>query len=112
MEKANADPVTVTEMDSQPPSPPIESDRGASQAITMIPWDPDCTEHVERLRLQRIACGWKADQVDNWRELQKSGKIGMHWIVSKISCLSCQSRLGAHDHHIKNSYAPLEHHWS
>ncbi|KAF7536951.1 hypothetical protein G7054_g4115 [Neopestalotiopsis clavispora] len=107
MEKANADPVTVTEMDSQPPSPPIESDRGASQAITMIPWDPDCTEHVERLRLQRIACGWKADQVDNWRELQKSGKIGMHWIVLTPSHLETSSRLQKHIKAFPNESTPL-----
>lgn len=47
-----------------------------------VPWDPDSPEHVERMIQQRIACGYRSDVVESWRELQREGKIGLHWIVS------------------------------
>ena len=50
--------------------------------VVLIPWDPDAPAHVERLRLQRVACGWKVEYVDAWRALQREGKMGLHWIVS------------------------------
>lgn len=30
---------------------------------------------------QRVACGWKASQVESWRELQRSGKFTLQWVV-------------------------------
>ena len=50
--------------------------------VYLIPWDPDSQEHVDRMKLQRIACGWKVDQVDAWRETQRNGQSGLHWVVS------------------------------
>lgn len=50
--------------------------------LTMIPWDPENEEHIERLRIQRKACGWNEDAVEGWRALQKEGKMGIHWLVS------------------------------
>ncbi|KAI0128016.1 hypothetical protein BJ170DRAFT_399382 [Xylariales sp. AK1849] len=51
-------------------------------AIVLIPWDPDSLEHVNRMKQQRIACGWKEEAVESWRESQAVGKTGLHWIVS------------------------------
>lgn len=51
-------------------------------SVILIPWDPESPEHVDRLVQQRIACGWKQDYVENWRDQQREGKIGLHWIVS------------------------------
>lgn len=50
--------------------------------VILIPWDPDSPEHVDRMVEQRIACGWKHDYVEKWRDQQRDGKIGLHWIVS------------------------------
>lgn len=50
--------------------------------VVLIPWDPDAPAHVERLRLQRVACGWKVECVEAWRALQREGETGLHWIVS------------------------------
>lgn len=50
--------------------------------VVLIPWDPDSPAHVERMRLQRVACGWKVENVDSWRTLQRESKMGLHWIVS------------------------------
>lgn len=60
------------------------SPAGEKPAIILVPWDPDAPDHVERMRLQRVACGWKQDGAETWRPLQREGKIGLHWIVSWI----------------------------
>ncbi|KAI1175532.1 hypothetical protein F4777DRAFT_549624 [Nemania sp. FL0916] len=49
--------------------------------IYLVPWDPNSQQHVDRMKLQRIACGWKVDQVDGWRESQRNGELGLHWVV-------------------------------
>ncbi|KAI1849622.1 hypothetical protein JX266_004571 [Neoarthrinium moseri] len=53
----------------------------SESSIILVPWDPDSPEHFERLKQQRIVCGWKVEAVDSWAELQRKGVIGMHWIV-------------------------------
>ncbi len=50
--------------------------------VYLIPWDPDSQEHVDRMKLQRIACGWKVEQVDGWKDAQRKGHAGLHWVVS------------------------------
>lgn len=50
--------------------------------IQLIPWDPYSEEHIERLILQRIACGWHEDFVRNiWCQQQKEGHKSLFWIV-------------------------------
>lgn len=51
-------------------------------SVLLIPWDPDSPSHVDRMRLQRIACGWNEEAVNGWRQLQRDGEMGIHWIVS------------------------------
>lgn len=50
--------------------------------VYLIPWDPNSQDHVDRMKIQRIACGWKLDQVDGWRDKQRKGHAGLHWVVS------------------------------
>lgn len=50
--------------------------------IALLPWDSESLEHVERLYQQRIACGWNKQAVEGWRDLQREGKIALHWVVS------------------------------
>lgn len=52
-----------------------------ASSVNLLPWDPDSPEHVERMRQQRIACGWNMEEVDSWRQLQREGLINMWWIV-------------------------------
>ncbi|KAI0474109.1 hypothetical protein GGR56DRAFT_650329 [Xylariaceae sp. FL0804] len=95
-------------MDSTP-----NNDPGAEQATTaqpplfLIPWDPDSPDHVERMRLQRVACGWNVDQVGKWREQQKRGDIGLHWIVLHPAHPSTPSRVAAHLAAFPDQAAPL-----
>jgi hypothetical protein len=60
-------------------SPTPSTPKAAS--VNFIPWDPDSTEHVERMRQQRIACGWNVNLVDSWPQLQREGRINIWWIV-------------------------------
>ncbi|KAI0457455.1 hypothetical protein F5B21DRAFT_464487 [Xylaria acuta] len=64
--------------------------------IYLIPWDPDSQEHVDRMKLQRIACGWKVDEVEGWRDLQRKGEIGLHWVVLHSDHPDTPSRLDRH----------------
>lgn len=61
---------------------PRESPTRERVPVVLIPWDPDAPAHVERLRLQRVTCGWNVECVEAWRALQREGKMGLHWIVS------------------------------
>lgn len=73
-----------------PPSPPLPkmaledacTARAEKPHVVLIPWDPESAEHCERLRLQRVACGWKMDKIEVWREKQREGKMSIHWAVS------------------------------
>lgn len=49
--------------------------------IELIPWDAHSESHVERLRQQRLMCGWRAESVDEWRVQQLEGRKALHWIV-------------------------------
>ncbi|KAI0422897.1 hypothetical protein F5X98DRAFT_325407 [Xylaria grammica] len=62
----------------------------------LIPWDPDSQEHVDRMKLQRIACGWKVEQVDDWRDAQRKGQAGLHWVVLHPDHPETSSRLERH----------------
>lgn len=60
----------------------------------LIPFDPESEEQSEKLRLTRVACGWKADKVPLWREKQRSGDMSIHWVVSirpviRFACHNC-----------------------
>lgn len=71
------------------PTPP----NGEKPRVMLIPFDPESEEQSERLRLTRVACGWKADKVPLWREKQSSGDMSIHWVVSILyfvhSCRRC-----------------------
>ncbi|KAK7941321.1 Acyl-CoA N-acyltransferases (Nat) [Apiospora aurea] len=76
-------------------------------AITLVPWDPDSPDHVERMRLQRVVCGWKQDGAESWRPLQRAGKIGLHWIVLAPAHPDTAPRLAAHKAQFPSEAAPL-----
>ncbi|TQN65261.1 hypothetical protein CSHISOI_10207 [Colletotrichum shisoi] len=53
----------------------------AKSLVTLIPWDPESTDHIARMLDQRVECGWDSDKVDKWRGLQRSGFKCMYWIA-------------------------------
>jgi len=66
------------------------------QPVTLVPWDPESAEHRERLYQQRVACGWKIDEVENWRLLQRRGLINLWWVVFLANTPSTAELLAKH----------------
>ncbi|KAI1776959.1 hypothetical protein F4818DRAFT_412396 [Hypoxylon cercidicola] len=49
--------------------------------IELLPWDHKSPEHIQRMYDQRVACGWRADEVTSWvEEAKKGGKI-FYWVL-------------------------------
>ncbi|KAK7923446.1 hypothetical protein PG985_007517 [Apiospora marii] len=80
---------------------------GGRPSIILVPWDPDSPDHVERMRLQRVACGWKQDGAEGWRPLQRESKIGLHWIVLSPTHPETPTRLAAHKAQFPSEASPL-----
>ncbi|KAI1342866.1 hypothetical protein F5Y15DRAFT_271018 [Xylariaceae sp. FL0016] len=76
--------------------------------IYLIPWDPDSEDHVQRLKQQRVDCGWKVEKVDEWRLEQRQGHIGMHWIVLRPSHPDTDRRLRMHIEAFPEQSEPLK----
>ncbi|KAM0811421.1 hypothetical protein AB5N19_11777 [Seiridium cardinale] len=87
---------------------PEDARKAQKASVVLIPWDPDSPEHVERMKQQRIACGWKLEAVDGWRQLQRDGKIGLHWVVLTPSHPDTASRLQRHAEAYPNEATPLQ----
>ncbi len=75
----------------EPPTsvPPLI--KSTSSQVTLIPWDPDSPSHIERMIQQRIACGWKQNEVNLWRSFQKDGTMALQWVVSPPICPTVSS---------------------
>lgn len=50
--------------------------------LDMIPWDYNSKDHVERAYLQRVACGWRSEEVPEWVEKTPKGAMNVYWLVS------------------------------
>lgn len=55
--------------------------------VHLIPWDFNSEEHQQRMYLQRVACGWRSDEIQRWVELGKSGQKTLYWIVRRANLL-------------------------
>ncbi|KAI1342391.1 hypothetical protein F5Y15DRAFT_372578 [Xylariaceae sp. FL0016] len=49
--------------------------------IELIPWDHMSQEHVKRMYEQRVACGWRADEIESWVEFAKRGGRIFYWAI-------------------------------
>lgn len=49
--------------------------------VELVPWDFDSQEHQERMYLQRLACGWRSEEVQGWAELGRATTKTLYWIV-------------------------------
>ncbi|KAF5020388.1 hypothetical protein F66182_7596 [Fusarium sp. NRRL 66182] len=64
--------------------------------IVLVPWDPNSSEHVERLFEQRVQCGWHKWMVDEWREKQTLGVKSIFWITLRADDVATQGSLQLH----------------
>ena len=49
--------------------------------VDLIPWDPTSEAHYQRMYDQRVACGWREEEVSDWKEAQMKGNKTMYWVV-------------------------------
>ncbi|KAI0553339.1 hypothetical protein F4679DRAFT_530857 [Xylaria curta] len=52
-----------------------------ARKIQIIPWDHSSPEHVQRMKDQRVACGWRADEVPEWVECAERAGRMFYWAV-------------------------------
>lgn len=64
--------------------------------VRLIPWDPESDDHIKRIYDQRIACGWKSDEIESWRPLQREGKMTIQWVVLPPSSANTATLLATH----------------
>ncbi|KFZ01186.1 hypothetical protein V501_10161 [Pseudogymnoascus sp. VKM F-4519 (FW-2642)] len=84
------------------------ADKPAQQKITLIPWDPESQEHIDRLYIQRVACGWKADKIEKWRICQRNGSMSLHWVVLDPSDPLTADRISKHVANHPDEATPLQ----
>jgi hypothetical protein len=49
--------------------------------VQLVPWDYTSPEHISRMHDQRVACGWRADEVLSWAESARKGGKWFYWVV-------------------------------
>ncbi|KAH7321966.1 hypothetical protein BKA65DRAFT_541083 [Rhexocercosporidium sp. MPI-PUGE-AT-0058] len=76
-------------------------------SVLLIPWDPESPAHVERMYEQRVACGWKAELVESWRALQRSGKYTLQWVVIDPNDPAYSSKISKHSSAYPKQSTPL-----
>ncbi|CAM1511573.1 Fc.00g090860.m01.CDS01 [Cosmosporella sp. VM-42] len=54
---------------------------GAKTKVELIPWDPTDEKQFQRMVDQRIACGWRQEEVGEWKEKMLNGQKFLYWIV-------------------------------
>lgn len=50
--------------------------------VRLVPWDPTDEKQFQRMYDQRVACGWREDEVAEWKEKMLRGTKFLYWIVS------------------------------
>lgn len=53
--------------------------------VELYPWDYHSSDHIERMYLQRLACGWRSEEVhEQWVRLCREGHKTLYWVVSVL----------------------------
>ncbi|RDL42511.1 Uncharacterized protein BP5553_02490 [Venustampulla echinocandica] len=76
------------------PTMPLKAPARAK--VNLIAWDPESPAHAERMVQQRVACGWKQDYIEQWRVLQRKGKMALQWVVLSEEDPEKESKLAQH----------------
>lgn len=50
--------------------------------VDLVPWDPNDQRQFQRMVAQRIACGWRAEEVPEWKLKVLKGVKLLYWVVS------------------------------
>ncbi|KAI1461290.1 hypothetical protein F4805DRAFT_277499 [Annulohypoxylon moriforme] len=75
--------------------------------IELIPWDHSSPEHVQRMYDQRVACGWRADEVPQWVDASKKGEKLFYWAVFSDAVPDREALIQTHIDAYPNESTPL-----
>ncbi|POS81129.1 hypothetical protein DHEL01_v200496 [Diaporthe helianthi] len=75
--------------------------------VDLIPWDFDSEEHQQRMYLQRVACGWRSDEVQRWVELGKAGQKTLYWILLAEDLSDRETLTSKHTAEFPKESAPI-----
>ncbi|KAK7748607.1 hypothetical protein SLS53_000627 [Cytospora paraplurivora] len=64
--------------------------------VELVPWDFDSQEHQERMYLQRLACGWRSEEVQKWAELGRAATKTLYWIVLRDDLAGREELISQH----------------
>ncbi|EEU42169.1 uncharacterized protein NECHADRAFT_86153 [Fusarium vanettenii 77-13-4] len=53
----------------------------AHAKTALIPWDPSNEAHFKRMYDQRVACGWRYEEVEEWRNKMLKSQKFLYWII-------------------------------
>ncbi|KAL2670504.1 hypothetical protein Neosp_014292 [[Neocosmospora] mangrovei] len=57
---------------------------GVYAKTALIPWDPSNEAHFKRMHDQRVACGWRYEEVEEWRSKMLKSKKFLYWINERF----------------------------
>ncbi|KAJ4418977.1 hypothetical protein N0V82_005202 [Gnomoniopsis sp. IMI 355080] len=76
--------------------------------IDLVPWDYDSSEHVERMYLQRLACGWRSEEVrEKWTGLGRQGHKTLYWVVIRDDVSEREKVISQHIAHNPKESTPI-----
>ncbi|KAF4975581.1 hypothetical protein FZEAL_7653 [Fusarium zealandicum] len=82
--------------------------RTRQSQVHLVPWDPESSQHIDRLFEQRVQCGWHNDLVaTQWPDEQRSGKKCIYWITLSPEDAGSEHTLQLHFHSFPKEKDPL-----
>ncbi|KAF4960741.1 hypothetical protein FSARC_10370 [Fusarium sarcochroum] len=54
---------------------------GTHNKTVLIPWDPTSETHFQRMYDQRVACGWRHEEVEEWKNKMLKNEKFLYWIT-------------------------------
>ncbi|ROV91663.1 hypothetical protein VMCG_09266 [Cytospora schulzeri] len=69
---------------------------GRKPRVELVPWDFDSREHQARMHLQRLACGWRSEEVQKWVEQGREGIKTLYWIVIREELADKEALISQH----------------
>ncbi|ROW02295.1 hypothetical protein VSDG_02519 [Cytospora chrysosperma] len=70
---------------------------GRNPRVELVPWDFDSEEHRARMHLQRLACGWRSEEVQKWAEQGRAATKTLYWIVVRDDLADGEKLIAKHE---------------
>ncbi|KAI1377686.1 hypothetical protein F4677DRAFT_45040 [Hypoxylon crocopeplum] len=75
--------------------------------VELVPWDHLSQEHTQRMYDQRVACGWRVEEVPSWVESAKKGRKMFYWVLFSDALPDREKLMKQHVGKYPNESTPL-----